>query len=98
MKLKKLVAQVQDYLDADERKRKEKKKQIKSVLKELRAHEEQLSEQLKTATDPAKIEKLKRKKKLAHTQRKKGIAMLKELKKQKKVKQGNSSMRSQETD
>ena len=32
MKLKKLVAQVQDYLDADERKRKEKKKYIKSVL------------------------------------------------------------------
>ena len=98
MKLKKLVAQVQDFLDADERKRKEEKKRIKSVLKELRAHEEQLSEQLETATDPAKIEKLKRKKKLAHTQRKKGIAMLKELKKPKKVKPVKEDKRPPETD
>lgn len=89
MKLKKLAAQVQDFLDADERKRKEKKKHIKAVLKELRAHEEQLGEQLKTETDPDKIEKLERKRKLAHTQRKKGIAMLKELKRQKNAKKGD---------
>lgn len=84
MKLKKLVSQVQDFLDADERKRKEKKKHIKNVLKELRTYEEQLCVRLDNETDPAKIEKLERKKKLAHTQRKKGISILQELKEQKK--------------
>ena len=84
MKLKKLLAQVQDYLDAGERKRKEKKKHIKGVLKELRRHEKMLKERLKTETDPAKSEKLERKRKLAHSQRKKGVAILKDLKAQKK--------------
>ena len=84
MKLKKLLAQVQDFMDADARKRNEKKKQIKSVLKELRAHEERLLERLESETDPIKREKLERKRKLAHSQRKKGIAILKELKAQKK--------------
>ena len=98
MKLKKLIAQVQEYLDADERQRKEKIKHIKSVLKQLRAHEERLYEHLESESDPARIENLKRKIKLAHSQRKKGINMLKELKKQKKEKQGDGDTSSLATD
>jgi len=79
MKLKKLVAQVDEYLNSDKRKRKEKKKHLKHVLKKLRNHEDEICTKLKTETDPEAIEKLTRKMRLAHAQRKKGVAILKAL-------------------
>jgi len=79
MKLKKLISQANEFLDSDQRKRKEKKKYLKNVLKKLRKYEDELCERLKTETDPEQIEKLNQKKTLAHTQRKKGVALLKTL-------------------
>jgi len=79
MKLKKLVAQVDEYLDSDKRKRKEKKKHLKHVLKKLRSYEDEICTKLNTETDPESIEKLTRKMRLAHSQRKKGVLLLKSL-------------------
>ncbi len=79
MKLKKLISQANKFLDSDQRKRKEKKKYLKNVLKKLRKYEDDLCEHLKTETDPEQIEKLNQKITLAHTQRKKGLILLKSL-------------------
>jgi len=80
MKLKKLIRKTEAFLSSDKRKRKEKKKYLKHVLKELRQYEEQLSKQLETETDPQIIVKLKRKIALTHKQREKGVLLLKQLK------------------
>lgn len=79
MKLKKLIKKTENFLNSEKRKRKEKKHYLKHVLKKLRAYEEQLCLLLETETDPEIIDKLKRKIALAHQQRKKGVALLKEL-------------------
>lgn len=84
MKLKKMISQAEDFLDSDKRKRKEKKKYLKQVLKKLRQYEEELCERLKTETDPEQVEKLNRKMALAHSQRKKGVALLKTFKQEEK--------------
>ncbi len=84
MKLKKLIRKTEAFLNSDTRKRKEKKKYLKHVLKKLRSYEEQLSIRLESETDPVAIEKLKRKMALTHQQRKKGVALLQEMKQQKK--------------
>jgi len=80
MKLKKLINKTEEFLSSDTRKRKEKKKYLKHVLKKLRNYEGQLSTQLETETNPETIEKLKRKIALAHKQREKGVLLLKQLK------------------
>jgi hypothetical protein len=83
MKLKQLIAQADEFLDSDKRKRKEKKKYLKHVLKKLRKYEDEICTKLKTETDPETIEKLTRKMCLAHTQRKKGMILLKSLQSEK---------------
>jgi len=80
MKLKKLINKTEAFLSSDKRKRKEKKKYLKHVLKKLRLYEEQLTIRLEATTDPEVIAKLKRKIALAHKQREKGVLLLKELK------------------
>lgn len=79
MKLAKIIAQADEFLDSEKRKRKEKKKYLKDVLKKLRKHEDSICKKLKTETDPETIENLTRKMRLAHTQRKKGMILLKDL-------------------
>ena len=86
MKLKKIISQTEEFLNSEARKRKEKKKYLKQVLKQLREHEENLDQRLANETDPEKIEKLQKKKALAHAQRKKGVTILKSLKKGKSSK------------
>jgi len=83
MKLKKLITQADEFLDSDKRKRKEKKKYLKQVLKKLRQYEDETCTKLKTETDPETIENLNRKMRLAHTQRKKGMVLLKALQSEK---------------
>lgn len=83
MKIKKLISQTEEFLNSDAHKRKEKKKHLKQVLQKLRAYEEELSQRLETETDPGKREKIERKIALAHAQRKKGVSILKTLKKKK---------------
>ena len=81
MKLKKLFKKAEDFLDSDERSRKEKKKCIKHVLKKLRKYENEINERLKDESSEEVIKHLQKKIALTHAQRKKGMILLKSLKK-----------------
>lgn len=79
MKVKKLFAQAEDFLNSDNRKRKEKKKCLIHVLKKLDKYEDKLNERLRDAEDDEVIDKLNRKLALAQAQQKKGQVLMKEL-------------------
>ena len=84
MDMKKLFAKAETFLNSDKRKRKEKKKCLKHVLKKLRKQEEKFNARLLHETDQEVIDKLNRKIALVHAQRKKGLALLKQLMEKKK--------------
>ena len=84
MDMKKLFAKAETFLSSGKRKRKEKKKCLKHVLKKLRKQEEKLNAHLQYETDQKVIDKLNRKISLVHAQRKKGLALMKELMEKKK--------------
>ena len=84
MNIKKLFAKADTFLNSDKRKRKEKKKCLKHVLKKLRKQEEKLNARLQNESDEQVIDKLNRKIALVHAQRKKGLALMKELMEKKK--------------
>ncbi len=86
MNIRKLARKVKEFLSADDRKRKEKRKFLKHVLKKLQKHEKTLVENLKTVSDEEERAELESEIALTHAQRKKGIAKLEELKKSKKKK------------
>lgn len=81
LKLKKLFKKAEDFLDSDERSRKEKKKCVKHVLKKLRKYENEINEQLKDESSEESIKHLKQRIALTHAQRKKGMILLKSLQK-----------------
>ncbi len=81
MNLIKLANKTREFLDAGERKRKEKKKFLKEVLKKLKKHEKGLLKELKDIKDEDRRAELKHEIALTHAQRKKGVAKLQELKK-----------------
>ena len=81
MNLIELAKKTKDFLSADERKRKEKKKFLKEVLKKLKKHEKGLHKELKDTSDPEERTNLESEIALTHAQRKKGIEKLKEFKK-----------------
>lgn len=84
MKIKKLFAKAESFLNSDKRKRKEKKKCLRHVLKKLRKQEEKLNVRLQNESDEHAIDKLNRKIALVHAQRKKGLTLMKELMEKKK--------------
>ncbi|MEN8214572.1 MAG: hypothetical protein ABFR19_09455 [Pseudomonadota bacterium] len=84
MKIKKLFAKAEAFLNSDKRKRKEKKKCLRHILKKLRKYEDKLNVNLQNETDKDVIDKLNRKIALVHAQRKKGVALLEELRERKK--------------
>ncbi len=84
MNIKKLFAKADTFLNSDKRKRKEKKKCLKHVLKKLRKQEENFNARLQNETDKVVTDKLNRKIALVHAQRKKGLALMKELMEKKK--------------
>lgn len=84
MNIQRLLKKAESFLNADERKRKEKCKYIKRVIKKLKKHEKHLIEQLDSEADDATKDSLKKEITLAHAHRKKGLKVLKELKKAKK--------------
>jgi hypothetical protein len=81
LKLKKLFKKAENFLDSDERSRKEKKKCIKHVLKKLRKYENEINEQIKDESSEESIKHLKKRIALTHAQRRKGMNLLKSLKK-----------------
>lgn len=83
MNIQKLLNKAQSFLNADDRKRKEKRKHLKHVIKKLKKHEKSLINQLEREEDEATKDKLKKEITLAYAHRKKGLKVLKELKKEK---------------
>lgn len=81
MKIRKLIEKAQALLDPREHKSKEQKKNLKHVIKKLRKHEKSLIKRLETESSKSKAAKLQEKINLAHAQRKKGLKVLKNLKK-----------------
>ena len=86
MNIKKLIRKTEAFLNSDERKRKQKKKYLKEVLKKLKKHETTLKEKLENESDELVQETLKNEIGLTHAQRKKGLKNLKALKKVSKTK------------
>ncbi|WP_143555798.1 hypothetical protein [Solemya velum gill symbiont] len=80
----KIIDKAERYINTDERKRKEKRKCLKHVLKKIRRHEKKLEQELENEQDADKQKRIKKRIKLTHAQRKKGLAMLDQLKKKQK--------------
>lgn len=80
MNIKKLFVKAEAFLNTDKRKRKEKKRCLKHVLKKLRKYEEELNNLVQNESDEKVLKKLDKKIALVHAQRKKGLELLKELK------------------
>jgi hypothetical protein len=79
MKTKKLLSRLAEFFDADRRAQLSQLDTIREVLKNLKHKEHKLKEELEQETDPAERKKLETKLNVCHTQRKKGLAFLKEL-------------------
>lgn len=82
MKIRKLIKKAQSVFDAEDRKTKVQKKNLKDVIKKLRKHEKALLKQQKEEKSKDKSAKLDDEINLAHAQRKKALGLMKELKKQ----------------
>ncbi len=81
MKLRKLIEKAEALLDPKERKRKAQKKNLKHVIKKLRKQEKALIKSLDSESSKEKSALIQDQVNLAHAQRKKGLKVLKELKK-----------------
>ena len=89
MNIRKLAEKTKAFLDSDERKRKEKRKFLKHVIKKLTKHEKALIKKLECEADDSKRAEIEGKIALTHAQRKKGLVKLAELKKNPKTKPSN---------
>ncbi len=79
MKLNKLMRKLQEFLDADSRERKDHRKDMKILLRKLKAKENSLAAKAVGEFDEEKLERLRKEIDMVHAQRKKGISALKEL-------------------
>ena len=79
MKIRKLLERVRILIDPKKRKSKERKKNLKHVLKKLRKQEKSLLKLADKESSKPKAAKLKERANLAHAQRKKGVKVLKGL-------------------
>mgnify|MGYP001206782354 CR=1 FL=1 len=78
MKTRQLIDKLKHFFDADRRARQEQRVSLKEVLDKLKAKERELKERLTHEVNPDEKKKLEKKIALVHTQRKKGVALLKE--------------------
>ena len=92
MNIQILLEKTKAFLDTAERKRKEKRKYLKHVIKKLKKHEKKLIARLESEADKATRDKLEKEINLAHAHRKKGLKVLKGLKKANKSSQGGSGV------
>ncbi|MCF6282347.1 MAG: hypothetical protein L3J28_09080 [Candidatus Polarisedimenticolaceae bacterium] len=84
MKVKKLMAQLGDYLNAERRAQIAKYDAIKKILSKLKKKTKLLEEQLDQEWDEAVQEHLKQEISVITAQRKKGLTILKEIKEARK--------------
>lgn len=79
---KKLLIKLAEFFNMDARERDQQKEDLHVLLKRLKNKEVKLQEELELESDPEVKGKICQKIELVHTQRKKGVKMCKELKKQ----------------
>lgn len=79
MKLNKMIKELQEFLDADLRKRKKHREDMKELLQKIKAKEKRLAAKALTEFDDEKLKLLHKEINMVHAQRKKGITALKEL-------------------
>lgn len=84
MNIQKLLEKAGSFLNSEERKRKEKCKYLKYVIRKLKKHEKKLGEQLDGEADEQSRDNIAKEITLAHAHRKKALKILKTLKKAKK--------------
>lgn len=92
MKVKKLLARLSQFLDADSKTQQEEIKSTRKVLKMLKTKEHDLREKLaiKLAQDPEEAESLQLKLDVIYAQRRKGVERIKALKQALETKPANS--------
>jgi uncharacterized protein YyaL (SSP411 family) len=76
---KKLLKRLSDFFDMDVRAREQRKEELSELLTRLKQKEVSLKEELEQETTESAIKKLSQKIDVVHTQRKKGVKMLLEL-------------------
>lgn len=81
MKTPKLIKKVRKYLEAGSRKQRKEAKCIKELLKKLKKKERTLQARLEKEKDQKKRRQIRKNLDIIYAQRKKGVAILKELKK-----------------
>lgn len=81
MKTPKLIKKVRKYLDADSHKLRKEEKCIKELLKKLKKKERVLEARLEKEKDAKKRRQLRKNLQVIYAQRKKGVSILKTLKK-----------------
>ncbi|MEH6579929.1 MAG: hypothetical protein V7731_22985 [Amphritea sp.] len=78
MKTRRLIDKLKHFFDADLRAQQEQRESLKEVLDKLKSKEHELKDRLEREKNPEERERLEKKITLVHTQRKKGVALLKE--------------------
>jgi len=86
MPLKKLLKKLKSYMDADANKLRKEDDGLSKVLKKLKKKEHHLKKQVAAEKDKDDREMLQQELKVLHSQRKKGITLLANLRKKRKGK------------
>lgn len=81
MKLSSLLDELRRFFNQKLRKQEAKRKQLKIILKKLKKEQSDLRNKLSKARDSSSKSQLERKIRILHKQRKKGIALHRELRK-----------------
>jgi len=84
MRVKKLLDKLKDILSAERHAQLEKYSSLKKVLKALRVEKSRLKKELAESSDENERQELATRLKVISAQRKKGLTVLKELKKERK--------------
>jgi hypothetical protein len=84
MRIKKLLDKLKDILSAERNAQLEKYSSLKKVLKALRVEKTRLKKELAESSDENERQELATRLKVISAQRKKGLTVLKELKKERK--------------
>ncbi len=82
---KKLLQKLSEFFDMDVRARDKRKEELNDLLARLKQKEVELKQELEKERDEQVRAKLAQKIDVVHTQRKKGVAMLKELRSEEKA-------------
>jgi hypothetical protein len=81
MKVKKLLKKLKRYINADTEEQMHKEEGLSKVLKKLKKNEQKLQKRLEKEKDKEERELIEQELEIVHSQRKKGIKLLSDLRK-----------------